>query len=79
MKVFDYIEVAGIDLFEMDKMVKKEASVYEDKRYYILVEKYCFHRLIHDRELHDYCTCYFDCGRHVNLYTKVFDSDLLRL
>lgn len=32
MKVFDYVEVIGIGLFEMDRMLEKEANVYGDKK-----------------------------------------------
>ncbi|XP_071916372.1 uncharacterized protein [Coffea arabica] len=77
--VFDYVEVTGISLFEMDRMLENEARVYGDKRYHILVEEYGFRRLWHDKELYAYCADYLDYGRRVDLYIEVSFAEILRL
>nr|XP_027099128.1 uncharacterized protein LOC113718418 [Coffea arabica] len=68
--VFDYVEVTGISLFEMDRMLENEARAYGDKRCHILIEEYGFRRLWHDKELYGYCAEYLDYGRRVDLYIE---------
>ena len=50
MRVFDHVEVSGIDLFVMGRMLEEQIKVYGDKKYHILIEAYGFRLLQHDKE-----------------------------
>ena len=49
----------------------REVKTYGDKKYHILIEKYKFRLLQHDKELHAYCVDYFDYGMVVDLDIKL--------
>ena len=77
LRVFDHVEVTGISLFEMDRMLESQVGAIGDKKYHILIEEHGFRLLEHDRELHAYCVDQFEYGRVVELYIEVSFSELL--
>lgn len=77
LRVFDHVEVTGISLFAMDRMLESQIGAIGEKKYHILIEEHGFRLLKHDREMHAYCVDQFEYGRVVDLYIEVSFSELL--